>query len=97
MNRFALVSAILLAVLLGCTSQAEQNIRAGMVNPMVAGGFFDDLFGSETSSERASLSDREKAQRFADIVLKISYLSLSFFFLCVEEEITTSFMNDDIG
>ena len=96
MNRFALVSAILLAVLLGCTSQAEQNIRAGMVNPMVAGGFFDDLFGSETSSERASLSDREKAQRFADIVLTISDLSL-FFFLCVEEEITTSFMNDDIG
>lgn len=82
MNRFALVSAILLAVLLGCTSQAEQNIRAGMVNPMVAGGFFDDLFGSETSSERASLSDREKAQRFADIVLTFSDLSL-FFFFCV--------------
>lgn len=65
MSRFALAAAILLGVLLGCVSQAEQDVRMGMVNPMVAEGIFDDLFGSDTSSERASLSDREKAQRFA--------------------------------
>lgn len=76
MSRFAFAALILLAVLLGCTSQAEQDIHVGMINPMVAGGIFDDLFGSETHSERASLSDREKAQRFAETHLAITFSDL---------------------
>lgn len=65
MSRFAFVAAVVLTILLGCTSLAEQDANVGMINPMTVGGVFDDLFGSETSSERASLSDREKAQKFA--------------------------------
>ena len=76
MSRFAFAALILLAVSLGCTSQAEQDTHVGMINPMVAGGIFDDLFGSETHSERASLSDREKAQRFAETHLAMTFSDL---------------------